>query len=687
MGKVKIFFLLFPFILSSQINPKEIDIIRDKYGVPHIYAKTDAEVAYGLAWAHAEDDFSTIQKGFLAGNALLSKYIGKKGIPADFVTQLIQAKKIINENYDNKISENFKKILKAYAEGLNNYAKKYPNKVLLKELFPITPKKMSYYSQLQLFISSRGDYWLIKILENKLGPSFNSSLINQNSRGSNTFAFNKNKTIDGDTYFAINTHQPLDGPVSWYEAHLCSEEGTNIIGALFAGSPVVLTGTNENLSWAHTVNLPDKTDVYKLEMHPTIKNKYKVDSDYLDLERHKADLYIKILGIPIKIKKKYYKSIYGPTIKNNNGYYSIRTPVLSEIRALEQWWKMNKANSFTEFYNILKMKALPGYNIGYADINDTIFYISNGLIPIRKKGYNWKSVVPGNTKKTLWDKTYQIQDLPQVLQPNSGYIYNANHSPFKSTGNSENPKADDFDSEMGFELYDNNRSKRIKYLIDSKEKISYQDFKKLKYDNQLPEKLNYSWMDINSLFDIKAELYPDIQILIKRIQNWDKKAEINSLGAGAFLIFYHRLKPYYIKLKEPKVFSKQILIQALRDTKKYMKEHFGSIEIVLGDYQKLVRGNKEIPIFGIPDVITSMQSVPYKNGRVKVVSGESYIQLVRFTDNGPLIESIISYGSSDEKDSKHYSDQMEMYSKFQTKPMTLDKNKVYKSAIRKYNPN
>ncbi|MDG2396545.1 MAG: penicillin acylase family protein [Flavobacteriaceae bacterium] len=524
MKKYKIFFLLFPFILSSQINPKEIDIIRDKFGVPHIYAKTDAEVAYGLAWAHAEDDFLTIQKGFLAGNALLSKYIGKKGIPADFVTQLIQAKKIINENYDNKISENFKKILKAYAEGLNNYAKKYPNKVLLKELFPITPKKMSYYSQLQLFISSRGDYWLIKILKNKLGPSFNSSLINQNSRGSNTFAFNKNKTIDGDTYFAINTHQPLDGPVSWYEAHLCSEEGTNIIGALFAGSPVVLTGTNENLSWAHTVNLPDKTDVYKLEMHPTIKNKYKVDSDYLDLERHKADLYIKILGIPIKIKKKYYKSIYGPTIRNNNGYYSIRTPALSEIRALEQWWKMNKANSFTEFYNILKMKALPGYNIGYADINDTIFYISNGLIPIRKKGYNWKSVVPGNTKKTLWDKTYQIEDLPQVLQPNSGYIYNANHSPFKSTGNSENPKADDFDSEMGFELYDNNRSKRIKYLIDSKEKMSYQDFKKLKYDNQLPEKLNYSWMDINSLFDIKAELYPDIQILIKRIQNWDKKA-------------------------------------------------------------------------------------------------------------------------------------------------------------------
>ena len=95
---------------------------------------------------------------------------------------------------------------------------------------------------------------------------------------------------------------------------------------------------------------------------------------------------------------------------------------------------MNKAKNFSEFYNALKMKALPGYNIGYADKNDTIFYISNGLIPIRNKGYDWENVVPGNTRKTLWTENYEIEDLPQVLQPKSGYIYNANHSPFKSSG-------------------------------------------------------------------------------------------------------------------------------------------------------------------------------------------------------------------------------------------------------------
>ena len=91
---------------------------------------------------------------------------------------------------------------------------------------------------------------------------------------------------------------------------------------------------------------------------------------------------------------------------------------------------MNKAKNFSEFYEILKMKALPGYNVGYADKNDTIFYMSNGIIPRREKGYNWAHVVPGNTRKTLWTQNYDIEDLPQVLQPKSGYFYNANHTPF-----------------------------------------------------------------------------------------------------------------------------------------------------------------------------------------------------------------------------------------------------------------
>ena len=479
-----IFITLFSYNTISQINPNNIDIVRDDFGVPHIFGKTDAEVAYGLAWAHAEDDFGTIQIGFLAGNNLLSKHIGNKGLGADFISQFIGSNSLFEKKYNSEISEDYKKIVKAYASGLNRYALENPDQVFVKELFPITEKKMMRYGQLQLFISSKGDQWVSKIINDKL--SYNLSK-EEPHRGSNTFAFNSSKTKDGYTYLAINTHQPLDGPVSWYEAHLCSEEGTNILGALFAGSPNILIGSNENLAWAHTVNQPDKTDVFALEMHPEKKLKYRVDDSYLELEQKKAKLLFKFLGIPISIKKKYYNSIYGPTLKNKSGFFAVRTPALFEIRALEQWWRMNKARNFSEFYQTLKMKALPGYNIGYADRNDTIFYISNGLIPKRAKNYKWESVVPGNTMQTLWTDSYEIEELPQVLQPKSGYFYNANHSPFKSSSEEDNPNPLHFDSNMGFETYDNNRSTRLKYLIDQYEKLDYDDFKRIKYDRQYPD--------------------------------------------------------------------------------------------------------------------------------------------------------------------------------------------------------
>ena len=667
----------------SQINPDKIDIVRDEFGVPHIFAKTDAEVAYGLAWAHAEDDFETIQIGYLAGNNLLSKHLGNVGLGADFISQFIGSEDLFESKYDSDISSEYKNIVKAYALGLNSYAREHPDEVFVEDLFPVNEKKMMRYAQLQLFISSNGDKWVSNIIDNKLSYNFSKE---EQYKGSNTFAFNSTKTKDGSTYLAINTHQPLDGPVSWYEAHLCSEEGTNILGALFAGTPNILIGTNENLAWAHTVNQPDKTDVFALEMHPDKKLQYRVDGTYLKLEEKKAKLRFKLLGIPLSIKKKFYKSIYGPTLKNKSGFYSVRTPALFEIRALEQWWRMNKAKNFTEFYKVLKMKALPGYNIGYADKNDTIFYISNGIIPKRAKNYDWGSVVPGNTRKTLWTESYEIEELPQVIQPKSGYFYNANHTPFKSSAEEDNPDPTNFDSNMGFETYDNNRSTRLKQLIDEYEKLDYDDFKLIKYDRQYPRPYTFNWMDIHYLELLDAKKYPDIEMLIERLQAWDRKANKNSFGAGTFAVLYDQLRPFYSKIPEPKIFPASYIIQALRNTKEYLLKHFNTTDVKLGDYQKLVRGSKELPIFGLPDVITAMSSRPYRDGKVKVVSGESYIELIRFTDKGPEIESVISYGSSDHPDSKHYDDQMEMYANFKTKKMTLNKDNVYKNAKRIYNP-
>ena len=681
MNKI-IYLLIATSFAHSQINPNNIEIVRDQFGVPHIYAQTDAEVAYGLAWANAEDDFITIQEAYLAGNAMLSNYIGLKGAAADFITQFIGSKSLIDEKIGT-ISEDYMEVVEGYSQGLNAYARKNPNKVLYKKLFPITPKKMLMYSQLQLFISNEGAYWAGRILNNDTQDDF----LDQNLTGSNVIAMNSSKTKSGETFLAINTHQPLEGPTSWYEVHLNSEEGTNIIGTMYPGTPNILIGVNEHLGWSHTVNYPDKTDVFKLKMKN--KRKYIVDEEEYELEKLKAKITVKVFGIPIKINRKYYKSIFGPTLKNKSGYYSIRTPTLFNIKALEQWWKMGKSKNFSEFYNTLKMTQLPGFNIGYADKYDTIFYMSNGIIPKRAEGYNWKGIVPGDTKKTLWTEYHDIEDLPQVIQPDAGFIYNANHSPFKSTTAEENPKEENFSQRMGYETYDNNRSTRLIELIESYDKVSYEDFKDIKYDNSFPSKFNYNFMDISIIETLKLKTENDSFELLDIIQKWNRKTDIDSQGAGIYGVLYYQLVWNYRDdiQKNNKTVSRETLLSALKDVKRYLIDNFGSIDITLGDFQKLVRGDKELPIWGLPDVITAMSSRPYKDGKHKVTQGESYIGLVRFNKNGPILESIISFGNSDNPDSDHYTDQMEKYSKFQTKKMTFDRDIIYKEAKIIYNPN
>ena len=143
MKKIQIIiaFLIFLNLSYSQVNPLDVEIVRDNYGVPHIYGKTDADVAYGLAWAHSEDDFKTIQEAYLAGNGLLSKHIGLKGAPVDFISQLIRSDYVVDSLFGT-IDKKFMKIAEAYAQGFNKFAELNPDQVLIKKLFPITTKKM-----------------------------------------------------------------------------------------------------------------------------------------------------------------------------------------------------------------------------------------------------------------------------------------------------------------------------------------------------------------------------------------------------------------------------------------------------------------------------------------------------------------------------------------------------------------
>lgn len=675
--RISFFSVLFflPLYMLAQVNPGRVTIARDSFGVPHIFAPTDAEVAYGLAWAHAEDDFRSLQEVIWPAKGLMGKALGKQGAAGDYAFRLLRCRKVTDERW-HELSPAFLLLIEGYVQGINDYAAKHSGEVVVKGAFPITAKEYISSSVLALAVFNGAEGALGRIFNNRVPDPPQPD----GKKGSNAFAIHGSKSASGENMLVVNAHQPNTGPQAFYEAHVNSEEGWNALGGLLAGGPCILHGVNEHLGWAHTVNYVDRFDIFKLTMHPDKADTYQFDGDWKKLEVETVKLRIK--GIPVKVKRKVYWSVYGATMKNKQGYYSIRMGGNMEIAALEQWYKMNKAKNYHEFYTALKQQALSMFNIVYADKYDTIFYINNALIPNRDSasGFDWKGTLPGNTSKTLWQGFKPLSALPQYVNPKSGVLFNTNHTSFAASGKEDNLNPGHFAKEDGWELYHNNRSLRAYELITG-EKISYQQLKAIKYDKQLPVQLAYP-IRIDTLFMLDASKHPEIAQQIQALKDWDKRAVPDSKGAAVFLLIYRKLQG-----TPPRMLRYYESLEVLKHVKQYQLTFFGREDIALGDLQKLKRGAKTYPLYGMPDVLSAQWGEQEKDGTIKVTGGDGYVMFIRFPKNGlPLIETMNMYGASSKPGSPHFDDQVPLYLKQQTKRMTLDKQDVLRMAKRVYHP-
>lgn len=664
---------------QTNISPSGIDIVRDSFGVPHIFAKTDAEVAYGLAWAQAEDDFKSMQEVILPAKNLMARVQGKKGAAGDYAFALFRCREITEEKW-HTLTPAFLKLIDGYLQGLNSYAQKHPEEIIHKKIFPVTAKEYIASSVFALTIFNGADQALMRIFNNREweAPELNK-------KGSNSAAISPSKTTSGEAFLLINAHQPNTGPQSFYEAHLCSEEGLNITGGLLAGGPCILHGANENLGWAHTVNYCDRLDEFQLEMNPDNPLQYKFDGQWFNLEVKTIKL--KIKGIPINVKRKLYWSKYGATMKNEQGFFSMRLGANMKIGVLDQWYQMNKAKNFTEFYTALNRQELSMFNIMYADRYDTVFYINNALMPVRdgSNGYTWKRTVPGNTSRTLWTDFRPAKDLPQYINPKSGFLFNTNHSSFFATAATENLRPSSFAKTDGWEEYHLNRSVRFLELFPQQDKLSYEKFKQIKFDKQLPAVLQYPYK-LDTMMLLNETDYPALAGLITEFKNWDRRGNADSKGAAIFLLTYEYLKKK-LQGQSTRSITRTEAVETYTHVLNYMQTHFGTTDLKLGEIQKLVRGEKEWPLGGLPDQLSPQWTEPLANGKLKSVGGDGLIMFVRFQKEGlPKIETINMYGASARPGNTHFDDQVEMYLKQQTKIMTLDKAVVYKNAERVYHP-
>lgn len=670
---------------------EDITIYRDSWGVPHIHAPTDEQVAYGLAWATAEDDFNTIQEQMLALNGKYGEHIGKDGLIADFGIHFMDILRVAEERYESELSPKMIKVISAYADGLNAFADTYPEEVYNEDLFPVGPADIVAGYMLGLVEISGAGNDLQDILSGDIIKDLKSDL----PTGSNAIAISNNKTVTDETFLAINSHQPLEGWYSWYEAHLISDEGQNILGGTFPGGATIFHGTNEHLGWAHTVNHADFSDVFQLDIDPDDKMRYQIDGEWLMLEKESVWAWMKLAGpFKVPIKRTKYSSIYGPTFITDQGTFAWSFAAHEAVAAVEQWYHMGRATNLSEFQAALARQDIPCTNIVYADQDHNIMYISNGTFPVRDERYDWNGVLPGNTKQTLWsDELHPISENPQVINPMAGYVFNTNNTPYSSTGSTDNPIYDEDDRVNGYQSpgLQNNRSMRFMELIDSYDSLSYDDFKTIKYDVQYPQELRSTHIsNLEMILSLSPDDYPQHAESINLLNSWDRKCDSDNTTAPLFLLTLFHINE---KLKaEDRYISGGAIVESdviagLTIARDELMGKFDKLSPELSQLMRHTRGSVSLPVQGGTDVLAAMYGKKQDDGSYRVVAGESYIQMVRFqSDRPPIIETINAYGSSAEPDSPHYTDQMALFADQKLKLMTLSLSEVQETSVKHYHP-
>ncbi len=687
-----IFSALVSLCQAPQINPDDISIVRDKWGIPHIYAKTDPEVAYGLAWAQAEDNFEIIQQTFLFAKALLGREYGRGGAAGDFFAHLARTDELVTERVKKDVSPMFYRYLQGFCQGMNAYAEAHPKEVLNKKAFPVTPEEilMTYPLKIAEFMG------LGRTVSGVLGGNtydrFADS-VRWEGKGSNSFAVSKRLSTDGKTYLICNPHVAISGPEAFYEVHVVSEEGLNFHGAMFPGSVSPQIGTNPHLGWTHTNNYYDHTDVYLLKMHPTESLKYEFDGEWLDLEKEEVKLTVKLKGLPfpIKVKRPAYWSKYGPVLESDGGnFFAVRMPTIFSIKAPEQWFRMNKAQNLKEFEKALEWDGLPYFNITYADKDDNIMYYFNGHFPKRNPGYDWDNVLPGNTSKTLWESYIPLNERPKILNPDCGYVYNANHNPFKCTCKESWLNPEDYDQQVGYTrvIDDLPRSRRWREAYTDGTPLSMDQLKALKYDVTLPKEDPYSHTFRQAAL-LSTEKYPDLKPLILELREWNREASPEQVAPTIAYLFYTSMSRQRFNWeRQGGKASEEMLVKALTFARNHLITHFGFTNVQMKDFFRFKRGNKELPIYGYQGTLAARWGrLSEENGKFYAGGGDNFMMFVQYDKNGVVeLESIVPFGNSNNPDSPHYHDQMELYSQKGMKRLTFNKEEILKNAERKYVP-
>jgi acyl-homoserine lactone acylase PvdQ len=698
-------------IARWEAQANEVTIIRDSWGIPHIYGKTDADVVFGLMYAQCEDDFDRVEMNYLDAIGRLAEVRGESALYHDLRARMFLDTTQAMAIYDNS-PKWMKKLLNAFADGMNYFLHKNPDvkPALLTRFQPWMPLMFSEGS-------IGGNITVISLnrmqafYENyKFGATLSDALRRMEAEptGSNGFAIAPARSATGNALFLINPH------TSFYfrtEAQMVSEEGLNAYGALTWGQFFIYQGFNENCGWMHTSSYSDFLDEY-LE---TVEKRgdryfYKYGDEWRPVQEEKVVLpYKNGTGMATK-EFTIYRTHHGPVIGEQDGKWITIRMMNKPLAALKQSYLRTKAKGYRSYLKTMKINANSSNNTVFADSKGNIAYWHGNFIPKRNPGYDYSGYVDGSNPETDWLGLHKVKDIVQLRNPASGWIQNCNSTPFTAAGASSPNEADypDYMAPDG----ENYRGINAVRVLSREDNFTLDKLIAAAYDPYLSRFAVLIPSLVKSYENIGSDS-EEVAKAMSVLRNWNYECGEGSV-ATTLATYWGEGLQRLARTRRPAgerfdaISFTNFMIENTTDEEKVnlllialdrLEKDFGSWQTPWGDINRFQRLTGEIretfddskpsiPVGFTSSRWGSLASFGARTFDTKKrygVGGNSFVAVVEFGDR-VRAKAIVSGGQSSDPASPHFDDQAKMFCTGTFRDVLFYPEEVSRNAERTYSP-
>lgn len=678
--------ILLTLVASLSAAPKA-EILWDKFGVPHIFAPSIEEMFYAHGWAQMHNHADLLLRLYGESRGKGAEYWGADKAPLDKWLHVNGMPARAKAWYEAQTPE-FRKNLDAFARGINDYAKAHPNHTSapMRVVLPVNGIDVVGHSLRVVHYMYMGS--MSRLRTETAPPARRAALDNERfvEAGSNTWTIGPSRSASKNSMLIINPHLAWEDFYSYMEVHLVAP-GYDLYGTPQIGFPVPVVGFNRHSGWGRTVNTIDTVDFYRLKI---LGQRYVFDGQLKDFATREANFKVRLADGSMREERfTVRESLHGPLVQDD---IAMRVAALDRPKMLEQWFRMGGAKNLKEFQEALRMQSVPMWNANYADDQGHIYLVTNGVIPRRKTGdwAFWQKPVPGDTSETMWNDYLKLEELPQSLDPKSGFNQNTNEQPWFVTvpqlDAAKFPKwvAPPPERVLTF------RTKHSLRMLTEDKSISYEELLAYKHDTRV-ELADAVLPDLFAAGkNTQSEL---VKKALAVLEKWDRHFDVNSRGGVLFQMWADRhfgtgdfiangfRVPY--NWKDPLHSSEGIAdsaaaLAALEQAAVNCQQMHGALDVPWGQVNRFNRGSKDIPANGGSGRLGLFRTMTFGKrvgNRFYPNHGETIVCAVEFGKTQKA-QCLLGYGNASQPGSPHIEDQLQMMSDKKLHPVWRERKDI-----------